>query len=94
MKYVLFVGLACAALATGCASSVTTSAVSTTSASVPATGAVTGASRTADTARGAKSETRVASTRPESSLRSTAARKSRCESGDDGACLVAGSFER
>jgi hypothetical protein len=89
MKYVLFVGLACAALATGCASSVPTSAVATTSASVPA--AVTSTSRTAGSA---KKATRVATTRPESSLRSTAARKSRCESGDDSACLVAGTFER
>jgi hypothetical protein len=94
MKYVLFVGLACAALATGCASSLPTSAVVTTSASVPAT--VTGTSRASstDTAGVAKNETRVASRRPESSLRRTAAEKSRCESGDDSACLVAGSFER
>jgi hypothetical protein len=91
MKTVLFFGLACAALATaaGCSAPVQTSAVATTSASVATP--VVRASRSTGTA---KDGTRVATTRRESSLRTRAAEKSRCESGDDSACLVAGSFER
>ncbi len=80
MKSVLLAGLACLVLATGCASAVPTSAVETTSAPVV-------------TSR-ANVSRRVLREGPASSLRTTAAYKTRCESGDDSACLVAGSFER
>ncbi len=80
MKSVFLVGLASLVLASGCASAVPTSTVATTSAPV--------VTSRANVSRGVLREGSA------SSLRTTAAYKTRCESGDDSACLVAGAFER
>ncbi len=81
MKSVLLVGFASLVLARGCASAVPTSTVATTSAPVV-------------TSRAIVSRRVLREEGPTSSLRTAAAYKTRCESGDDSACLVAGSFER
>ena len=80
MKSVFLAGFACLVLASGCASAVPTSTVATTSAPV--------ATRRAPVSH------RILREGPATSLRTSVAYKTRCESGDDSACLVAGSFER
>jgi hypothetical protein len=80
MKSVFLAGIACLVLASGCASAVPTSTAATTSAPF--------VTRQANVSR------RLLREGAASSLRTTAAYKTRCESGDDSACLVAGSFER